>query len=230
MPDPLTCSSCHTPMDARSFERKLFGSEEINLCYACQAIWFDRAESMQLAPRSVVELFTLINQQRTGLHPPLASRLACPRCQTTLLRTVDRVRASTFIYFRCANDHGHFITFAQFMTEKGFVRQLSIAEIRKISEYVRTVRCPGCGAPIDIRKDNACSYCHAPIAILDPKAVETALATYQQVVPAATPSPDQLAGVILASAQERGAGAPGTQVGDLVLDGAGLIAHLLSHL
>jgi hypothetical protein len=37
----------------------------------------------------------------------------------------------------------------------------------------------GCGAPVDIRKEHACTHCRAPIAILDADAVEQALARYQ---------------------------------------------------
>jgi hypothetical protein len=62
------------------------------------------------------------------------------------------------------------------MIEKGFVRQLTAAEIGKLAIKVATIRCSGCGAPVDIRKDHACTHCRSPIAILDPEAVEQALA------------------------------------------------------
>jgi hypothetical protein len=65
------------------------------------------------------------------------------------------------------------------MIEKGFVRQLNPAEIDDLSATVGIVRCMGCGAPVDIRKDHACGHCRAPIAILDSTAVEQALARYQ---------------------------------------------------
>ena len=85
-----------------------------------------------------------------------------------------------FNYHRCLQQHGRFTTFAQFMIEKGFVRQLTAAEIGALAAKVGTVRCNGCGAPVDIRKDHACTHCRSPIAILDPEAVEQALARYQQ--------------------------------------------------
>ena len=66
------------------------------------------------------------------------------------------------------------------MIEKGFVRQLNPAEIDELSATVGIIRCMGCGAPVDIRKDHACGHCRAPIAILDPSAVEQALTRYQQ--------------------------------------------------
>ena len=35
--------------------------------------------------------------------------------------------------------------------------------------------CPGCGAPVDIRREHACPHCLAPFSLLDPRAVEQAL-------------------------------------------------------
>ena len=214
-------------METRSFARKLYGSVELDLCFACQGIWFDAVESMQLAPGSVIEMFKLIHGRSGEQHVELAGELSCPRCSAALVRTIDRVKTGVFNYYRCVNEHGRFITFGQFMTEKGFVRMLTPAEINKISEYVGIVRCTGCGAPVDIRKDSACGHCHAPIAILDPNAIETALAGYQQAATRPAPSPEQLAGILLSGARERRAGETGREIGDLVLDGAGMISHLI---
>jgi len=225
-PSNCVCPSCRVPMEARSFPRKLYGNLEIDLCFACQGIWFDNFGSMQLAPGGVVDMFKLIHE-RSGERRPLADKLSCPRCSASLVRTVDRVNASVFNYYRCTNEHGHFITFAQFMTEKGFVRQLSAAEINKLKEYVGIVRCTGCGAPVDIRKDIACSYCHAPIAILDPKAVETALAGYQRAAAGPGRGAAPQAGAVLPGA--RGAGGAVPEIGDPLLDGVGMASHLAGH-
>ena len=84
---------------------------------------------------------TPARMRRASMRP-----LFCPRCRHVLARTIDRVKTGTFNYFRCAGGHGRFITFGQFMTEKGFVRMLTPVEINKISESVKTVRCTGCGA------------------------------------------------------------------------------------
>ena len=64
------------------------------------------------------------------------------------------------------------------MIEKGFVRQLHPAEINELSAKVGIIRCMGCGAPVDIRKDHACGHCRAPITILDPQAIEQALSRF----------------------------------------------------
>lgn len=233
MPTPAitSCPSCRAPMSAHRFPRKLAGEVALDLCFACQGIWFDEYESLQLAPSGVVELFKLIHEHRDGQRLPLASPLRCPRCMEQLIHSQDRVKSGLFNYLRCGQQHGRFITFAQFMIEKGFVRQLNGAEIKEISARIGVVRCTGCGAPVDIRKESACTHCRAPIAILDTEAVEAALAGYQRAAmkQAAPPDPVLLAEAILFSERERnqrqrerGYGL-NADIGDLLQDGVAMI-------
>ena len=134
------------------FERLLHGEVVLDLCFHCHGIWFDEFESVQITPGSVVELFKLIHQHRDDQRLPLSEPLACPRCNERMLHGLDVSRhGGKFNYHRCLQKHGRFTTFAQFMIEKGFVRQLSAAEISELAAKVGTVRCTGCGAPIDIR-------------------------------------------------------------------------------
>ena len=123
------------------------------------------------------------------------------------------------------------------MIEKGFVRQLTGAELMALKARIGVVHCTSCGAPVDIRKDSACTYCQSPIAILDPQAVEKALASYQQAeVKRTTLDPEALADAILMAERERGARerAAGAEldlpIGDLIVSGVGLVAGLLKRL
>ena len=163
------------------FERMQHGEIVLDLCFPYQGIWFDEFESAQITPGGILELFRLIHEHRDAQRLPLRDPLRCPRCSEKLLHGLDVARpGGQFNYHRCLQKHGRFTTFAQFMIEKGFVRQLTAAEIGALAAKVGTVRCNGCGAPVDIRKDHACTHCRSPIAILDPEAVEQALARYQQ--------------------------------------------------
>ena len=165
-------------MVAHRFERKQGSDVEIDLCFACQGLWFDGFESAQLAPGGVVALFKCIHAERETPREPLADLVFCPRCDEPMQHGMDRVKSGVFNYHRCLQQHGRFTTFAQFMTEKGFVRQLSPAEIESLKQGVGVVRCNSCGAPVDIRRDPACGHCRAPLVVLDPRAVEHALAGY----------------------------------------------------
>jgi hypothetical protein len=217
-------------MNTHRFGRKLGGEVALELCFPCQGIWFDDYESLQLAPGGVIDLFKLIHEHRDDQRLPLASPLRCPRCNEHLIQSQDRVKSGLFNYQRCGQ-HGRFITFAQFMIEKGFVRQLTRVEVRELSVSIGVIRCSGCGAPVDIRRESACSHCRAPIAILDAHAVEAALAGYQQAAlkRAAAPEPTQLAEAILYHEGERNrrrrerGSALDTDIGDLLLDGISMV-------
>ena len=117
------------------------------------------------------------------------------------------------------------------MIEKGFVRQLTPVEIKEVGARIGVVRCTGCGAPVDIRKESACSHCRAPIAILDTQAVEAALAGYEVAAlkQAARQDPALLAEAILYSERERSARqrargvALDADIGDLLQDGVAMV-------
>jgi hypothetical protein len=235
MSPPAACPSCRAPMCAHRFARKLGGEVALDLCFPCQGIWFDEYESLQLAPGGVIDLFKLIHEHRNDQRLPLTGHLCCPRCNEQLIQSQDRVKSGLFNYLRCGQHHGRFITFGQFMIEKGFVRQLTRVEVKELSVRIGVIRCTGCGAPVDIRKDSACGHCRAPIAILDAHAVEAALAGYQQAAlkQAAPPDTTQLAEVILYHEGERNRRQRerGTvldaDIGDLLLDGVSMIWNTL---
>jgi hypothetical protein len=221
-------------MSTHRFPRKTGGEVELDLCFPCQGIWFDEYESLQLAPSGVVDLFKLIHEHRDDQRLPLAKPLRCPRCKERMIHSQDRVKSGLFNYMRCGQ-HGRFITFSQFMIEKAFVRQLNGAEINELKARIGTIRCSGCGAPVDIHQQSACGHCQAPIAILDPQAVEQALAGYHQAaVKQATPAdPAVLAESILfaerernRSQRERGGGLD-ADIGDLLLDGVAMVWNLV---
>jgi hypothetical protein len=85
-------------------------------------------------------------------------------------------RASRITYYRCPDGHGRLSTFVQFLREKSFVRPLTAAEIEQLRVHVAQVRCSSCGGPVNVERDAQCSYCRAPISILDADAVKRTLA------------------------------------------------------
>lgn len=226
-------------MVKQRFERLLHGEVVLDLCFHCHGIWFDEFESVQITPGSVIELFKLIHKHRDDQRLPLREPLACPRCNERMLHGLDVSRhGGKFNYHRCLQKHGRFTTFAQFMIEKGFVRQLSDAEISELAAKVGTVRCTGCGAPIDIRRDHACGHCRSPIAILDPSAVEQALARFQQAeVKRTTRDVEALGDAIVMREREKSRYQREKQlgrideldVGDLIVSGVEGLLQLLRH-
>jgi len=176
MPDPIACPSCRLSLDSRRFEGRSMDEVRLDICWDCHAIWFDQYESTHLAPRAVLDLFRLIHEYRDRPARPLADSMSCVRCGTALTFTQDLQRTNRITYYRCANGHGRFTTFFQFLREKQFVRSLSALEIDRLRATVKQVRCSSCGGPVDLVKDSACPFCRAAISVLDPDAVQKALA------------------------------------------------------
>jgi hypothetical protein len=158
-------------------EQEAFGALhpiEINACASCNLLWFDKSESVRLAPKAVLGLFQFIGRSG-GVHTALATNFNCPRCTVMLVPTRDLQRTTRFNYWRCRNEHGQLITFHQFLREKNFIRAPSPAEFAKLRATVRQIACSQCGAPIDLEKDSACSHCGAPVALIDPDGIAKAL-------------------------------------------------------
>ncbi|SFM05922.1 Transcription factor zinc-finger [Variovorax sp. OV329] len=167
-------------MEAHRFATRIGSHVELDICFACQGLWFDPRENTQLAPSAVLDLFKLLHAHRDDARHSLADPLRCPRCRSGLAHGFDVVRSGRYVTYRCTQGHGRFATFSSFMVEKGFVRQLTPPEIEDLARRVDAIFCTGCGAPVDIRRDHACPHCRAPFSLLDPQAVEQALNRHAQ--------------------------------------------------
>jgi Zn-finger nucleic acid-binding protein len=170
-----SCPSCGTAMRRGTYERRPVCALDLDMCFDCQAIWFDQYESAQLTPGSVLEVFRVIHEQSQRPARPLSQTVRCVACRARLQLTHDIQRTNRIVYYRCPEGHGRFTTFIQFLREKNFVRSLTAPEVQRLRAQVAQVRCSSCGAPIDLARDSECSYCHAPIAILDADAVSREL-------------------------------------------------------
>ncbi|MGE5385783.1 MAG: zf-TFIIB domain-containing protein [Betaproteobacteria bacterium] len=246
LPEPridgaLHCPACEAPMQTFSCKRKLEGELTLDLCFACQGIWFDEFESLQMAPAGVLELFKLIHAHHDDPRQPWHDVLDCPRCRERMLQGFDLSKNGRFSYHRCLQGHGRFTAFSAFMTEKGFVRQLNGAEIAALAQKIQIIRCSGCGAPVDIRTETVCGHCRAPIAILDPQAVEKALSGLNQAAAREERvDPEAFADALLANerlksklqreraqASSIGVDVVDFDIADLVTGGIGLLVGLL---
>lgn len=197
------CPSCGDAMQVHRLPAQYGGEVEIDFCFGCQGIWFDRLENLKLAPEAVATVFKAMHQHRGEGHRPLAEVLRCPQCRGRLQQGFDLVRSGRFITHRCGDQHGRFSSFSSFMIEKGFVRQLTKPEIADIAKKVGTIHCSSCGAPVDLRKEDACSHCRSALSLLDPQAVEKAMETYARASSVRHPAPVAVADALLAMARER---------------------------
>jgi hypothetical protein len=161
-------------------------SVRIDACAACQAIWFDGYESLQLTPGSTLRLFSIIGDLAAAPKQVLREPVRCPRCSLRLQPVEDMQRMTRFRYRRCAHGHGRFISFLDFLREKDFVRPMSAGQVAALREQVGTVNCSNCGAPIDLAKGTSCPHCGSPLSMLD---LQHARRLIEQLA-AADPRPD----------------------------------------
>lgn len=151
----------------------------LDLCHPCGAFWFDVDESLALTPGAILRLFVVIGERRDDRRPSSESP-TCPRCRHRLARTVDMQRNTRFTYWRCPAEHGRYITFAEFLREKDFVRPLSAAELADLRANVTMIHCSSCGAPVNLERTSTCDFCRAPVSMLDARQVEKAVSQLKQ--------------------------------------------------
>lgn len=201
------CPSCGDALAVRALPAQYGGEVEIDFCFACHGLWFDQMENLKLSPAAVATVFKEMHRHHDAPRTPLAARLRCPQCRDALVQGFDIVRSGRYITHRCPKQHGRFSSFSSFMIEKGFVRQLTRPEIADIAKKVGSIHCSACGAPVDLRREDACSHCRTALSLLDPQAVEKAMQTYAQAAsrpaPASWGSPDDVANAVLAMEKER---------------------------
>jgi len=205
----VRCPGCGAPMRALELERSPHGEAVVDLCGRCHALWFDAFESVQLTPGATLALFDAV---RSSGEPARAEQtsLACPRCRAALVETRDLRHTTRFVYWRCPRGHGRFTPFVQFLREKDFLRPMAPREIERLRQHVRSVRCSGCGAPVDLARDARCAYCAGPIEVLDAGAAAATLRALEDGAAArARVDVDRLAGALVeAHAGRSRAGAP----------------------
>jgi hypothetical protein len=154
-------------MHALTLDDHLARATVVDLCHACQAIWFDAHESPRLTPGSTLTLFRTIGEHVTPVRRGDGDTAVCPRCRARLLRTHDRQRVTRFEYLRCPNGHGRLTSFFDFLREKNFITPLTPQQVEALRQHVQSVNCSNCGAPVSVKFDAACGHCGSPLSMLD---------------------------------------------------------------
>src|SRR5262245_65191135 len=86
---PTLCPSCRAPMEALSLEHAEGGLLTLDLCHACDGIWFDAGEQMRLTAQTTLALVTNMRDRHAAAARPGGIRLPCPRCGLYLGPTYD---------------------------------------------------------------------------------------------------------------------------------------------
>ncbi len=169
----MNCPNCHQGMAEQVLDGHAGTSVTIDVCFGCQAFWFDDRESLRLSPASTLRLFRLIGDEAPTPRRALSGACDCPRCGLPLKLVQDLQRTTRFQYRRCPRQHGRFTTFFDFLREKNFLKPMSAAQIQELRRHVGAVNCSNCGASIDLAKASACGHCGSALSILDASQAET---------------------------------------------------------
>jgi Zn-finger nucleic acid-binding protein len=163
----MECPRCGTVMREETLDGHHGRQVTVDICLACQSLWFDANESPNLSPGSTLRLFGIIGEQTERPAPARGDLAKCPRCRARLRRTHDRQRQTRFEYLRCPHGHGRLTTWFDFLREKDFIRPLTPQQIAELRQHLRTVGCGNCGAPVDVAAGAACARCGSPLSMLD---------------------------------------------------------------
>ena len=191
----VECPRCAAPMEEQTFDAHLGRAVAVDICFSCQAFWFDARESISLTPGATLALFRLMGD-RLGKAVVSARAVTygdtakCPRCRTRLRRTSDMQRATRFEYWRCPQDHGRLTTFFDFLREKDFIKPLTPQQVAELRRNVQTVNCSNCGGAVDVTTGAACAHCGSPLSMLDLLQAERLIAQLQKAESRASPPVD----------------------------------------
>lgn len=169
-PVVTSCPSCRQAMRTLDLSAHYGRRVEVDLCASCHMLWFDGHESVHLAGHGVLNLLRAIEASHGQPHQPLAHPLVCPRCPSPLVRSANLTALGPTAHHECPRRHGAAQSFSLYLAEKGFVRPLyrpEVEQLRKRPEERQPFFCLNCGAPLDPREREACSFCALPVAVVD---------------------------------------------------------------
>lgn len=139
---------------------------EIDLCAPCHLLWFDAIEGAHLAGPSLLRLVDEMAQAQSLPHTPLKPQLGCLRCAGPLHTVHNPSRFGDSLQLECAQRHGAWQSFGQFLQQKGLVRPMSSADRHRALKRDGSLHCVNCGGGIN-QNDTVCSWCGSVPAVVD---------------------------------------------------------------
>ena len=178
------CPGCGSGTSLETFDGHYGTRVELDVCHACNGLWFDPHEGQRLTPDSTLALLQSMRERADQARTPLLDFHRCPRCGGALEETMDRVRSVPVTYWACPRGCGRYTTFFQFLREKQYVRDATAAELAALRASVKQVDCSNCGTPIDLEGRTTCAHCGAAVGLFD-----TASATLAKELSLPEPDP-----------------------------------------
>jgi Zn-finger nucleic acid-binding protein len=170
------CPACAETMRVLSIPYAPSRPMAIDSCEPCRGLWFDTGEHIRMSAEGTLALVRHLAAAPQAERRRLPLTLSCPVCGDRLGPTYDLVGETQYRYFRCPGKHGFFISVFDFLRSRGLLRGLSPIEADALRRKVAAVNCSGCGAPVSLEGDRTCSYCQAPLSVIDTDHLKAAIA------------------------------------------------------
>jgi hypothetical protein len=162
----LACSNCGAAMRVLQLPGHYGRTVEIDLCAPCHLVWFDPVESARLAGTGLLALIGEMAAAQALAHQPLRRDLGCPHCRRPVRTVHNRTRWGQSLQLECAQGHGAWQTFGQFLNEKGLLRPMTSADRTRAAQRPGGLQCVNCGGAIGA--DAAvCPWCTSVPAVVD---------------------------------------------------------------
>ena len=157
---------------------------DLDLCRGCDLVWFDGTETAQLSGPSLLELIGAMASARALPHEMLRSGARCPRCDGALQVVHNQSRWGRSSQLQCKRRHGAYLSFAQFLQEKGLLRPMSRVDRARLLRDRGRIECVNCGG--EVGKDDAlCRWCRSIPSLLDVARLARALDPHDTIEPPA---------------------------------------------
>jgi len=142
------------------------GTVELDLCPACDMVWFDLSETARLSGPGLLALIDAMARSHALPHELLRADARCPRCAGALRTVQNRSRWGQSSQLQCVERDGAYQSFAQFLQEKGLLRPMSRLDRAKLLRDKGRIDCVNCGAALAV-DDERCSFCRSVPSLLD---------------------------------------------------------------
>lgn len=172
----LACGNCRQPMRRLDLAGHYGRPVEVDLCEPCHLLWFDSTEAVRLTGPSMLTLVEAMATAQGQPHHALAPDLRCPRCTAAVKTVHNRSRYGASRLNECVRGHGAWLTFAQWLSDRGLVRPLTAADRAALQAGSSgDWCCVNCGAPLATADASACRYCGTAVGVLDVARLAAAL-------------------------------------------------------
>ena len=157
---------------------------DLDLCSGCDLVWFDGTETAQLGGPSLLELIGAMAAARALPHEMLRPGARCARCDGALQVVHNQSRWGRSSQLQCKRRHGAYLSFAQFLQEKGLLRPMSRVDRARLLRDRGRIECVNCGG--EVGKDDAlCRWCRSIPSLLDVARLARALDPHDTIEPPA---------------------------------------------